>query len=383
MTLLLALKIGGALIASGAVAHKLITSDAAPPTTPPTRVSRLVKQMEWFFIVVGLLIAIISNIIESDNSQKANTRAQIQASNELQIMKITLNGVYRMVTRFDKMSFLVTYELPKSNYFVPTLEKRFASSPLRYMAIPNSAEKRKNQPNIYSANIVGYIETNNTTVTVSWSEGDTEFPLPDKAQYFANSNSENAQEIVKAIAFFCKPDLSLRIQSQKHSDEHLYIDGTNFMRSATLIYRPDSNKILIQWVFDCPKECWKQTKEMCSLPDLQNAILSHSVLAGVPEWLKDMKPISAKLVLDHNEIQIPEFHKYRALPSPPKELRMMAVRVRQIVPTDNAHETSILPLKSTEIASTNRSPQQPASTLISFDVEHTYYSNLPDELFDQ
>lgn len=384
MTTLLILQISGAVFTAGGLVHKVIKGNKAQP--PPVTQGRLsvLKQLDWFFIIGGLLTTIVSLIIQSDNSQKAAVRAQNQASNQIQLLKGTLTGVYRIITRFDDLSFSVTYELPKSNYFAPVFGKMFETSPLRGLPLPLPKEPSTDTPDVHSSSVIGVYLRNNNPVAISWSESDIQFPLPDKSYLFVNPHSTNRQAILQAINFFCNPQLSLLIRSRKHHSEYFNVEGTNLLRSANLIYLPNSQEVFIRWVFDCPKKYWKQTKGMSSLPDFANATMTQSLLTGVPEWLMAMAPVSAKLTLDRSEICIDRFYRYDGAP-PPAGLRIILEEpAKGDAPEKNNEfvQSATLPedviFNSKNLTDTTKQAEK-LKARSSDGGNHKFYSKLPDD----
>jgi hypothetical protein len=83
-----------------------------------------------------------------------------------------------------------------------------------------------------------------------------------------------------------------------------------------------SKKFFIEWVFDCPKSSWKQTKRMMSLPDLANSHLYQSLL-NVPSTISaSLHPANGEVVIDLTAIQIDDFLKVNRPLAPPSGLNL-------------------------------------------------------------
>jgi hypothetical protein len=301
---------------------------------------RLTRWGKWALklTIAGFLTALGAQIAEQFKGQRDSQKSQNLTNRQLIKTEQSLKYLERIATRFDTLSFSVTYELEATNYFFDPLWEFIhtftgpgnLSSPAAISADLHSLKESQavsqtfagkgsnSEQTVYSLNIVGYRDSSNSN-TECYSlginnAGGIEFFLPPKRDLlsYLKDNSTPLPEFDKVLDFLAGPRCSIALYTHQSAilrTPDLYVLATNLMEPPKLVYYPNPKTLTITWVFSCPKSDWKQPKRMLSLPDLANASLCHSILDAPPQIAGHLRAIDGELTVDLTKVQLRDFAK--------------------------------------------------------------------------
>jgi hypothetical protein len=326
------LKFGG-IIVSGALGILGTVTE-----TRNKRTGRLTRWGKWALslTIAGFATALLAQIAEQVKGQRDSQKAQNITNLQLQRAEESLNYLERLGTRFEMLSFTITYRLTTNNsefaLVRECLSKFIADS------LPGLSQAKKinsatppHANNLYSdilsfpspdqrlrepigQNIVGYANptfgTNSYHLVVSVSDsGVIQFALSnDDLLTLLSSFSTNATSH-DSLSFIFSPQVYLRLIAAISPMAYevkgdLFILATNRNRVARFEFVPASREILVQLTFDCPKATWEQTKWMSSLPDLANAVLFIGVTNTMQEAIV---PVTGSFTFDVTTVTATNF----------------------------------------------------------------------------
>jgi len=308
--------------------------------TRSKKTGRLTPWGKWALslTIAGFGTALLAQIAEQVKGQRDNQIAQDRTNRQLEEADKSLKYLERLATRFDTLSFSVTYELDETNSFFEPLmnfigriipmDNRFTQSATNTSlnsSITNQAMSQtfaengsNTESGTFSENVAGYhMNSDQTFVTFSVGlngAGGFEFFLPTRRELLTllNSDSTPSPEFDKLFDFLNGPHFSIALYTPQNTiprTPDLYVLATNLVEPPKLVYYANPEKLTITWVFSCPKSNWKQPKRILALPDLVNGSLCHSLLNEPTQISGHLLAVDGELIVDLTKIRLRDFTK--------------------------------------------------------------------------
>ncbi len=320
IVILTILQVLGIALAAGAAIANLLKSKGIEEIRTPSliyggadsitrRLTREAKIGVWC-LIAGVTVSLVAKIVEqylnnksSRETQQANTSQLQRAGEQLRLARKSLMGVERLLTRFDSISFAITYQLDPTNVcFSPLVE--WAKT-----LIPSDLET-----NSHTSNIRGSHEEGSNTVSFSLSSDFKEITcqvMPEILSNRFNTNSLPKPAFEELLNFIFTPKFAVIFYAADNADAadtpDLYLPVSNLSQMPLIIYNRELRTLLISWNFDCPQSDWGQTKRIRSLPDLANAECYHCPLFVPTAMSTNIRPFACRITFDLTPINIWDF----------------------------------------------------------------------------
>ncbi len=371
MSFLFWLQIIGALLSALGSAHKALKSSVpsavAPDPNYPDEVvekdhTKLVNRIEWGLILGGLLIALLSTIVQQHNSKRSAIQAQEQVSIQFHQAEVQINKatevlgrlefqsrmmrremVYldRLVGQFDSLKVNITYELSGSNLALRPFFDRvreLAEPPIPVATDSNvflfslvgktgrspavQSRREQKEEGVYSLNEVGYMKlpqlpaTNGDqsglmgAVYLPGSGAPVDFDDVCSSNWLAGIESDT--NLVQFIGFIRSPVLLVRMFARQTPE--LRLERADFSAPSApatgypqLAFNFAVNRALLVWEFHFPADEWRQTVRIGSVRDLDTATLCVNFL-NAPDCLRDtLQPVTSQLRVARSTLAVEEF----------------------------------------------------------------------------
>ena len=318
------------------------------------------ETIELTFIIGGLVVNLAATAIDQKQTVARNDAANAQTAKQLRDTEASLNYLERLGTRFETLSFTVTFRLHEfPNEFLsklfPDLADMFwntntpVSTSIGYPinrdlsrdnvgTMLTSLTKRSigndlfgfefiYKPQVYlnlvaatsperhlhhskdfymSARSYDYIKIVrdfHTIITpILISTNTTYVPIDLMLMDLPTSES-----VIKPMGYDLPDPKYFYFGENASTKGDLFVLATNCNQTAHFTFIPASKELFVQLDFDCPKTSWEQTAWMESLVDLGKAILFLNV-ANVPESQRNrIVPVSGKFTFDRTTITVTNF----------------------------------------------------------------------------
>ena len=325
------------------------------------------ETIELTFIISGLGVNLAATAIDQRQTAARNEAANAQTAKQLWNAEESLNYLERLGTRFETLSFSVTFRLsPYRDYRPPDelLRELFPDLPYKAQIGRTFSEDIFGKTNVlhldldlstddldaYLASLSGHsidndvlglkfiyipqvylnlVAANSPRRYLHHSGDFSRFPMfrftkvhragvevfePYPAHYtgYKGPMPMNVIKPMRARPGYDMPNFKdLYFAKAASTEGDMFVLATNCNRIAHFTFNPASKELLVQLDFDCPKAGWEQTEWMTSLPDLGNAILFLGV-TNVPQNRPNrVVPVSGKFTFGRTTITITNFFPCR------------------------------------------------------------------------
>lgn len=314
------------------------------------------KQCGLYIAIIGLLVAMLSQFVETIKASMENKDAQTKYAAQISVatnslaklesqslqMQQQLAYLNHMAGEFDTLNIEATYELISTNPDMLIFAKRVSEVahhiPLDIQSdhsnvisatfqigacslvgkdetTANPSREEIVHTDRWSQNIVGYMSStlsssNSSAITnalhatllsqlVHGGSGEpTSYEEVFSSDWLASVLPNN--HLTELADFVRLPMLGIRIVSKQTTDlmptDADFSTPPNYQPiQPTIGYDPVLNGVIIKWSINYPSSQWRQTVRMGSIRDLDAATLCF-YLANTPDFLtNDFKPLSLKL----------------------------------------------------------------------------------------